>query len=89
MISHAEFHQIKKDLCFRFGGSITSGLRSPERNKKVGGADESRHIWDEAADIVLDNWGLARKFAKEAKRRGLFAKIDFIKQYIHIQIPKP
>lgn len=87
-MTHADFHQIKRTLCLRFGGSETSGMRSLERNQAVGGADESRHLYDEASDIVLDNWGLWRAFAKEAKRRGLGVVVNHTKHYIHIQIPK-
>lgn len=87
-MTYERFHQIKKDLCLQFGGSVISGMRSLQRNKSVGGHAESRHLWDEAADIVLDDWALAPALAKEAKRRGLFAKVSNPKQSIHIQIPQ-
>ncbi len=33
--------------------SITSGYRSPEHNRKIGGASASRHMVGDAADIVV------------------------------------
>ena len=34
--------------------TITSGIRCPEHNKAVGGADNSTHLRGEAADIKID-----------------------------------
>jgi uncharacterized protein YcbK (DUF882 family) len=33
--------------------SITSGYRSPQHNKKIGGAKDSQHLYGNAADIVV------------------------------------
>lgn len=33
--------------------TINSGYRSPEHNKKVGGASRSQHLYGKAADIVV------------------------------------
>jgi uncharacterized protein YcbK (DUF882 family) len=33
--------------------TITSGLRTPEHNREVGGASKSEHLYGKAADIVV------------------------------------
>jgi uncharacterized protein YcbK (DUF882 family) len=36
---------------------IISGYRCEARNRKVGGAPNSRHLWGDAADIQVQGWG--------------------------------
>lgn len=43
---------------------ITSGYRSPELNRKVGGSKNSQHMFGEAADIVAPRWGSAMDLAQ-------------------------
>lgn len=51
---------------------VTSGYRSPKRNRRAGGASNSQHIYCKAADIQLDGvskWDLA-KFLRSIRGRG-------------------
>ena len=36
---------------------VISGYRCETRNRKVGGAPNSRHLWGDAADIQVHGWG--------------------------------
>lgn len=66
--------QILRDAC---GKSITiiSGYRSPERNKTVGGATMSQHMFANAADIQIKDmtpqqmYDLVEKLIKEGKMK--------------------
>ena len=44
--------------------SISSGYRSPELNKKVGGAKNSQHLTGQAADLTCHSYGTARQVVK-------------------------
>jgi uncharacterized protein YcbK (DUF882 family) len=35
---------------------VNSGYRCPEHNKRVGGVDNSQHIFGKAADIYVEGW---------------------------------
>jgi len=41
--------------CINFGGNITSGVRTPEYNKKIGGVPTSWHLDGLAFDVKIDN----------------------------------
>jgi uncharacterized protein YcbK (DUF882 family) len=63
---------------------IISGYRCEARNRKVGGAPNSRHLWGDAADLQVFGWGgrdlrlLAERLIKQGKLRdgglGTYAK---------------
>lgn len=67
------FASLLGETAKEFGGlRITSGLRSPERNKAVGGAKSSYHVHGSAADIDmsgLDDAGRS-KLVKSLQQRG-------------------
>lgn len=40
--------------CLKFHGSVTSWIRSPVHNSRVGGAPASKHLIGAAVDVVWD-----------------------------------
>ena len=58
-------------LAVRFRFSVTSWLRSPARNKSVGGVGDSWHLTALAVDVVLDPGEGEEAFRREAARLGL------------------
>lgn len=49
------FWEVIAFACDRWRGSVTSGHRTQARNATVGGAPNSQHLGDKAADIAWDN----------------------------------
>lgn len=66
---------------------ITSGYRSKEYNKKIGGATNSQHTKGEAADIILPDANLIEVF-KFVEFSGLYDQLIYEnkngKQWIHV-----
>lgn len=64
--------QVIRSACGK-GIKIISGYRSPERNKEVGGATMSQHMYGNAADIQITGftpqqmYDLVEKLIKEGK----------------------
>jgi uncharacterized protein YcbK (DUF882 family) len=64
--------QVIRDACGK-SIKIISGYRSPERNKEVGGATMSQHMFGNAADIQIagmlpqDMYNLVEKLIKDGK----------------------
>jgi len=48
----AELLERFKLYCLATGGSVSSWMRSPERNKEKGGIPASRHLWGGAIDVI-------------------------------------
>jgi uncharacterized protein YcbK (DUF882 family) len=73
--------------------TITSGYRSPERNKKVGGAKNSAHLTAKAADIKVE--GLQPRQVKiqieELIKRGMMKNggIGLYSSWLHYDISTP
>ena len=61
---------------------INSGYRTPEYNKKVGGAQNSYHMQGKAADIQVNGIKPA-DLAKKAEKVG-FDGIGIYKTFIHV-----
>lgn len=52
--------------CVRVHGSVTSWVRTPNRNRAVGGVMRSNHLTGLAVDVVLDEH-LTHKIATDAR----------------------
>jgi len=93
-----EFHQTLDPIVVRYEGSITSARRSVVHNAMVGGSNNSRHIFNLACDVVLDNpeetimirvlgkdivYSLKKAFILECQRQGLVAVDEG--DHIHVQ----
>lgn len=65
--------------------TITSGLRCPEHNKKVGGVANSYHTKGEAADLRAGNMTRLFEVLTEIK---LLEYIEVHDNYIHVDIGK-
>jgi hypothetical protein len=57
--------------CWRFHGSVISGIRSPSRNMVVGGKLDSRHLLGLAADVVYDSIELREEAWVEGRAAGM------------------
>lgn len=74
--------QILRDW-FRKPIIITSGWRTPEHNKKVGGAKNSQHLYGKAADIKMV--GVTTKdLLTVAKKMKLFKGIGYSPNFLHV-----
>jgi uncharacterized protein YcbK (DUF882 family) len=84
-MTRTRFWDLVDSLCLEFDGSVTSGRRSTERNRKIGGAINSRHVLGYAADVVLDDWTKQEAFTKRAQSLGLRV-IDEVKKKYHLHV---
>ncbi len=66
---------------------ITSGYRSPEHNKKVGGVDDSAHLTREAVDIACTSNANRHKIINALIKVG-FNRIGIAGTFIHCDISK-
>lgn len=80
----AYFLAIIDQICRRYAGSITSWIRSTERNKLVGGHPHSQHLTGTAVDIVLDDKNKQQEVIRMATQLGLVAMLE--EDHIHIQL---
>lgn len=68
---------------------ITSGLRSPELNRAIGGAANSDHMLGLAADIEVANAGEGEDLVRFAFLIGARQAITYPeRRFIHVAIPK-
>jgi uncharacterized protein YcbK (DUF882 family) len=63
---------------------IHSGYRTPEYNKKVGGANESQHMEGTAADISIA--GLSPEKVAELAEKVGFNGIGIYKTFTHVDV---
>ena len=61
---------------------VINGYRTPEHNKRVGGADNSQHLHGRAADITVEGMS-GKELAKFAEVAG-FNAIGIAKTAIHV-----
>lgn len=67
------------------GVRVSSNVRTPERNAKVGGAPNSRHMSGEAVDLVPPQGMTMAQLAQEAQRRFPGARIINEGDHVHVQ----
>ena len=65
---------------------ITSGYRTPNHNKAVGGAPSSLHMAGMAADVTGDDIDSIASIASEL---GLTVRIYPEKNFVHLDVGKP
>jgi uncharacterized protein YcbK (DUF882 family) len=91
ILIHPDLPSVLQNIRNQFGKPIiiNSGYRTPEYNKKVGGATRSQHCYGTAADIVVDGVsptrvaGAAEKALKETGHKG---GIGLYKSFVHIDV---
>lgn len=90
MLTIGDFWAHVTTLCAVFDGRVTSGPRSPNWNRHVGGAPNSYHLSGMAADVVLRDWRDKEAFTAQARRLGIHV-IDETekKNHLHLQPQRP
>ena len=63
---------------------VNSGYRTPEYNKRVGGAKNSYHMQGKAVDIKINGLG-PKEIAKKAEKIG-FNGVGIYKNFVHLDI---
>lgn len=71
-------------LCGEHDASVTSWLRTPARNKQVGGHPQSQHLIGTAIDLVCDQEDDKQPLMEAARKLGLIAFDEG--DHIHIQL---
>ena len=85
-MTYTEFAVTTKNLCQLFDASVTSGIRTKQRNRLVGGADKSRHqipYGGKALDLVPDDPNRKEELAEAARKLGLIALIEEAHVHVH------
>lgn len=73
---------------FRQAIGVTSGFRSKELNRAIGGAKNSQHMLGQAADIVTRGEKTLRDLFDLIRKRGGFHQLIWEKStWIHVSIP--
>lgn len=73
-----------RKLCMNRPIIITSGYRSIEHNRNVGGVDHSQHLLGKAADIKVDGVSMER-LATYARFVG-FSFVKVYKTHVHVDV---
>ena len=75
--------------------TVTSGVRCPRHNSKVGGVPDSQHVLGKAADIVWgrpagDLYNIIYRLYRQGKIQHLgFLKLYSEKNFVHIDVRHP
>lgn len=81
-----EFWTHVTTLCIVYDGRVTSGPRSRDWNRLVGGADRSQHLVGLGADVVLAAGGEIGAFTFQAERLGIRVIDEMAeKKHLHLQ----
>ena len=91
ILIHPDLPSVLQNIRNQFGKSIiiNSGYRTPEYNKKVGGATRSQHCYGTAADIVVDGVSPASVAAaaeKALKEMDYPGGIGLYKSFVHVDV---
>jgi hypothetical protein len=54
-VTPTDFAEAARTYALAHGASVTSWLRTPDRNRRVGGAERSAHLEALAVDLVYDH----------------------------------
>jgi len=70
---------------------ISSGYRSPQLNKRVGGAPDSLHKYGLAADFTVPSYGSPLQVARAISNSSIQYDqlIHEFGNWVHIQLPRP
>lgn len=91
ILIHPDLPSVLQNIRNQFGKPIiiNSGYRTPEYNKKVGGATRSQHCYGTAADIVVDGVSPASVAAaaeKALKEMDYPGGIGLYKSFVHVDV---
>ena len=81
-----EFCQLIIQLCAQYSCSVTSWIRTPARNKRVGGHARSCHLVGFGADLVPDDPAVKPALLTAARGLGLDAIDEG--HHVHIEVDR-
>lgn len=81
-----EFARHVLAYCLHFSASVTSWIRTMERNGQVGGAANSRHLEGLAVDVVYDGAAPGPEADTDLRARGLLRIREG--DHDHIMVPR-
>lgn len=76
---------MKQQIGSDFLKKITSGVRCPECNKKVGGVESSAHLLGKAVDVAVSDSRERMEIVRVAMQVG-FTRIGIGKNFVHLDV---